>query len=166
MMTRYAVTVLLLAVLNTIITSGCQRASATGEEHLEHHVPPHKPPNLSSAIDQIERRFESLVHGPGIRDAEAATQLQELIDIVRWLPEIAGDSDLPEEQWNAVDEVSQQLWPRLQDQLSNAKGGREVILHPLHDQVDAVVERLGQVAGRLPDATASANSQQRGHHHD
>jgi len=163
---NYTAASCLLAALAFVVAPGCHRASATDEDHLEHHVPPHKPQNLTSAIDQIERRFEALAHDQTSPITDRAIQLKELVEIVRWLPEIAGDSDLPEEQWNVVDQVSEQLWPLLQGQLTRVERGEDFSLEPLHSSVSAAVQQLCEVAGKSPADAASAHSQHQGHDHD
>lgn len=163
---KYTAAMCLLVALACVATAGCHRASATDEDHLEHHVPPHKPQNLTSAIDEIERRFEVLAHGREVPIADRAAQLQELVDIIRWLPEIAGDSDLPEEQWNVVDQVSEKFWPLLQGQLDHANRGEDISLEPLHSSVSTAIRQLREVAGKLPAETASEHSQHQGHDHD
>jgi hypothetical protein len=160
-----AMSILVLAALVLIGSPGCHRVNATTDDHLEHHDPPHKPRNLAMAVDQIERRFEAIAHGPGICNSESAAPLKELVDIVRWLPEIAGDSDLPEEQWNTVDQISEKLSPLLQEQLNNALRGASASMQPLHDSVVADVKRLREITHELPTAVGT-NSNQQDHAND
>lgn len=166
MIGNYATAACLLAALALAAAPGCHRASATDEDHLEHHVPHHKPQNLAGAIDQIDRRFELLGLADGTQNAERAAQLKELVDIVRWLPEIAGDSDLPEEQWNVVDRASEKLWPLLQEQLNHAERGEDFNLETLRSSVTAAVSQLREAAGKGPVEAASATSKHEGHDHD
>jgi hypothetical protein len=110
---------LLLAACASVV-AGCSADPAHGDDHdhddhLEHHVPEHKPPDLESAAREIPRRWVELESGQSAADAhERGEQLHELLDIVRWLPEVAGDSDLPEGPWNRVNAISRELLARLQ----------------------------------------------------
>ena len=162
-MIKKCIAIGLLAVLAFIASPGCHRATATDHDHLEHHVPPHKPANVAAAIDQIEHRFEAMAHGERTRGSERVTELKELVDIVRWLPEIAGDSDLREPQWNTVDQISEKLWPPLLDQLQRAERGEVANLQPIHDLVDASLAELRDATRDLPVEPTVANTLNHGH---
>jgi hypothetical protein len=133
---------IVLLVLFAFAGSGCHRASTAEDDHLEHHHPPHKPPHLAAAIDQIERRYAALAAAESNPPAEFAEQLQELLDIVRWLPEIAGDSDLAEAPWNVVDQVSLELAPPLATALHQAQRGQPAALAPFAPRMQEAVTRL------------------------
>jgi hypothetical protein len=150
MIVKYTASTCLLLPLLCFVLSGCHRAGATEDDHLEHHVPAHKPSHLATAIDEIERRYAAVAKEDGIQSPERITQLKELVDIVRWLPEIAGDSDLPEEQWNVVDGVSEYLWPLLQDQLNQAERGERISIASLTDSVTTAVKQLRDAADKPP----------------
>jgi len=136
---------------------GCVRSSGHEEDdHLEHHVPEHKPASLAIAIEEIERRFTELAGNRQGPNAETAVQLEQLVDIVRWLPEIAGDSDLPEAPWNEVDRVSQRLWPPLQEQADRARRGESFDLVSLPSQVTESVKQLRDASRELPAASTAA----------
>lgn len=104
--------------------AGCQRQSAqpdegeasrlaTERDHFhehEHFVPEHRPADFGEAVTQISARFAGLQHEQNAGHHDHALQeLGELIDIVRWLPEIAADSDLQESSWNEVHGISLRL---------------------------------------------------------
>jgi hypothetical protein len=152
-----------VALLPVMALSGCYRVQATHDDHLEHHVPEHKPHDLHAAIDQIEDRFEALAHGD-VPKTDRMARLKELVDIVRWLPEIAGDSDLPEEPWNTVDQVSQQLAGLLQKAAAGAQAGEPPALAPLHSTVDAALDKL-RTAAELPIEPEPIASQHDHHNH-
>ncbi|AMV33063.1 hypothetical protein VN12_13140 [Pirellula sp. SH-Sr6A] len=61
---------------------------------LEHEIPAHWPADFQDAISKIEQRTEAL------KSTHRGTETRsELVEIVGWVPEIAGDTDLPEELW-------------------------------------------------------------------
>ena len=72
----------------------------------------------------------------------------EQLDIARWLPRIAGDSDLSESDWSTVSEVSDKLVPVLESSLGGVKSDHQKRIayravagkvEPLIDQLDSVV---------------------------
>lgn len=71
-----------------------------GEEqpHAEHVIPAHKPADFPEAVNQIVVRTAE-----PISDAAA---VQELQDIVGWLPELAAQTDLPRADWDRIHEIS------------------------------------------------------------
>ena len=74
----------------------------------EHHTPAHKPADYSAAVTQLGKLHEEIVGGRA-RPAGELDVFTELGDVVRWLPELAADSDLPEEPWNRVARTSDEL---------------------------------------------------------
>ena len=82
------------------------------EEHLEHHIPEHRPPDFSSAVDQIVRRFGDLADMQS--GSLPGTAVEELADIVRWLPEIAAESDMRRSAWEETDRLAEELTIELQ----------------------------------------------------
>jgi hypothetical protein len=131
---------------------------------LEHHVPEHKPHSLHAAIDQIELRYDALAEGEVPRAGRTA-RLKELVDIVRWLPELAGDTDLPEGPWNVVEQVSQQLAGLLQKAAAGDQAGELTALAPLHSTMDAALDKLRTAAAELPIEPKPVASQHDQHHH-
>lgn len=92
-------------------TGGEARSSARDRFHEhDHHVAEHRPADFPAAVDQISERFDEFRKEYDSGDREHALEdLAALLDIVRWLPEIAADSDLPETPWNRVREIAQRL---------------------------------------------------------
>ncbi len=78
--------------------SGCGSSAESHEgEHLEHFVPAHKPNSFGDVMDQLSLRVAQLARGGELRggsDEGHATALQELSDIIGWIPELAADSEL------------------------------------------------------------------------
>ena len=84
---------------------GCSSQEAQHEdEHLEHFVPAHKPANYAALVDQLETRIAQQTQpaesGDGTPTAgQSATQRQELMDIIGWIPELAADSELQKQDF-------------------------------------------------------------------
>jgi len=77
------------------------------DEHLEHFAPAHKPVDYSALVEQLEKRIaqQTLASGSGEGAADAAqsaTARQELIDILGWIPELAADSELRKQDFEAA----------------------------------------------------------------
>jgi hypothetical protein len=89
---------LLLALL-----TGCGLAPDE-DRHLEHVIPAHKPRSYAETVEQLDRRIQSLSDADS--GSERITQLEELGDIIRWLPELAADSDLRKPHWEQARDVA------------------------------------------------------------
>ncbi len=95
---RWLGSYLLLAVgLCLPALGGCVEGRSSTHE-LEHVVPEHWPGSLSDAADKIESRLASLASSP-----PTAVQIcVELKEIIEWLPEIAADTAMREDDWNVI----------------------------------------------------------------
>lgn len=100
---RPLLTVVTAAVLCTA-PAGCSGPESEEDHHLEHVIPEHKPDDFADAVGELESRWTSLGDKPA-----GTERLQELTDIVDWLPELAADSDLKRAQWEQVQQTTQQL---------------------------------------------------------
>jgi hypothetical protein len=92
-----------------LIAPGC--SSPEEEEHLEHVIPEHKPSTYRETVEQLDRRFRAWMEGSG---GAREQQLAEFGDVIRWLPELAADSDLKRQQWEQVRDCAERLsaWHR------------------------------------------------------
>lgn len=94
-------------------SSGClaPRASEGEAEEIGHVIPAHKPQDFPTAVRRLrELHQQSATAQDRGRAAElhrASLPIQR--DIAKWLPELAGDSDMPEGPWRAVDAESGRL---------------------------------------------------------
>lgn len=105
-----------LTMLFVVAFAGCGGSTAdtadgkparegTVEDH--HGIPPHKPTSFARAVRGLPRRLSVFETGPNV--APDPTLLQELVDIVRWLPELAADTGLPRADWERVQELSKRM---------------------------------------------------------
>jgi hypothetical protein len=129
-----------------LLATGCHRPAADEHDHLEHHKPPHKPGSLPVAVVALEVRFAALQAASKFQTEGEIARLRQFVEIVRWLPDIAGDSDLPEAEWNVVHDVSSELAPPFADQLRRAERGQGVDLAPLAEPFGNQLTRLRAVA--------------------
>lgn len=98
----------LIASLAVLLLGGCAFRPSTEDDRLEHHASPHRPGSFPAAVEELDRRFPDLAAKQSLdvaRDPSAA----ELADIVRWLPELAADSDLRRADWEAANRRAQEL---------------------------------------------------------
>jgi hypothetical protein len=77
------------------------------EHHGGHDAPPHKPASFAAAIPETARRFEELT--TNLSRDDRTRRLAELDDILRWLPELAGDTDLRRADWETAKSLVDQL---------------------------------------------------------
>jgi hypothetical protein len=95
-----------------------------GEMHLEHFVPAHKPASLSLLVEQIKIRTGRLAdRSPEAGSIDKALEIQELKDIVNWIPELAADSDLKKAQFDEAALISRELLTIVQKQFEGNAGG-------------------------------------------
>ena len=75
---------------------GCGEAKESpDDEHLEHFVPAHKPKDFGELVEQLALRVPQWASAasPG-GDDDHAMAVQEMSDMIGWIPELAADSEL------------------------------------------------------------------------
>jgi len=154
---RYAV-----CLIGLIATAGVGCGTTAHDDHLEHHVPEHKPHDLADAVDEMEKRWQALESKWATNPGQSSEALSELIDIIRWLPELAGDSDLPESEWNEVNAISKNWQAKLTTLKSNSNANSEQSF-PSWDAVNPQMAELRQIA---PLAKTGHAHSHHGHSHD
>ncbi|AMV18292.1 hypothetical protein [Planctomyces sp. SH-PL14] len=102
---RPIVPIVLLSALCLGLLSGCS-STAAEEDHAAHHIPEHRPPDLPSTAAEIRSRWSAV---RTVSPSEQPTRWTELGDILRWLPEIAGESNLNRPEWEEVQRISTEL---------------------------------------------------------
>ena len=109
---------LMVIGLTCIGMSGCgANDSATPTAGPEHEVPAHRPPDYPTAVTELESRLAEFAVAADSKDSSLDVQTtdavdarrDELRDIVRWLPEIAGDSDLRKAHWEQARDCAASL---------------------------------------------------------
>ena len=104
-----AVTVLCLISLSILLQTGCTQTanSATEEEHLEHHIPEHKPKTYTATIKELDTRMRRLLNDG--QEENSQNKRQQLAEIIDWVPEMAADSELKHKDWQEVKKLSTEL---------------------------------------------------------
>lgn len=99
---------LIIASLAILISGGCALRTSTDDGRLEHHAAPHRPGSFPTAVDKLDRRFSDLATKPEL-DVAKDKPAAELADIIRWLPELAADSDLKRADWETANRLALEL---------------------------------------------------------
>jgi hypothetical protein len=103
----------LIGVLLLSLPAGCGPMDSggpsadVGSVEDRHGIPPHKPTSFADAVTQLNQRHQQLLEAPNGEHTQE--QFQQLSDIVRWLPELAAETDLPRADWEAVQRLTRQL---------------------------------------------------------
>ena len=93
-----------VAIVFVILFSGCKQQSSSGDkvEH-EEHFPGHWPVTLFAASDRLIRLHVG--DAAELTDSKVSFE-QEWVDLFRWLPELAADSELTKSEFDKVDAIS------------------------------------------------------------
>ncbi|MCA9074722.1 MAG: hypothetical protein KDA93_06800 [Planctomycetaceae bacterium] len=104
--------------------ASCSTEDQSEDQHLEHVVPAHKPATFEEAVTQLrERRDQVQLKATSDRDPQ---ELAELGDIIRWLPDIAADSELLRPDWEQVQRHSIRLEELHRQLISNVDSEQDV----------------------------------------
>ncbi len=139
-----------LLVCGLVLSGGCS-GTAGDAPVAEHFVPEHWPADLVDAADKLRDRAAALsetgLDDVAIEKRSPTIVLSELRDIVGWVPEIAADTDLTEEQWIPIHVASESLSRRLR------QGGAKLDPATLAE-LDRYCELLRERANLLGDDIA------------
>jgi hypothetical protein len=149
----------LLALFGGIaVLIGCAVEDAPKASHFEHdhEVAHHWPDDLADAAAKIRERLvppelgdghddhhEGHVHQHDDEDVSQNPQ-DEIADIVIWVPEIAADTNLSEQDWNMLDNAARSLSADL------SETGNELTKFN-REQTLALCDLIEQVLPRIPD---------------
>lgn len=103
-------------VILVCMSMGCQNSKQSLYEEIDHDHPEHWPSDLADTASKIDQRMQRIVQDSS--DAEATAELKDLIG---WCPELAGDTDLTEQQWQPIFDLSESLRARISAGESLAK---------------------------------------------
>lgn len=74
--------------------------------HVHHEFPQHRPGNLQEAVASVAHRSHDLAHHGGQRNTR---EFSEFVDVIRWIPEMAADSDLKQAQWETARQAAERI---------------------------------------------------------
>ena len=156
-------TSLLLLAFSCALMTGCQQAKSAAQSQAEHDDdhghgrPAHKPYHLHGAVREVSHRGHELIH----LKSPDPTATEELLDIIRWLPEFAADTDLTRLHWEEVRELSKRL------EVWAAPAGKDdaSFQAPDHTMLDRSLSELRKIAALVPQPTGKESELEHAHHH-
>jgi hypothetical protein len=140
-----------LLALSVALATGCGHRSehdhnhaGSDEPYVGHIIPPHKPPDFPAAVQALRELTNRLAGQAGVDDdpVSLGKSVEIAADIANWLPEIAADSDMPEEVWDQVNALAVALGPLYQSLLTGAAAADRWLTCRKADGVVADLERL------------------------
>ena len=99
-------------ILGVMMAGGCAGPAGDHEEDA-HTLPEHHPRTFRRAVVDIGHRGGVLTSGM-LEGPQWELQRQHALDIVRWLPELAADTELGRRDWERVNDASRTLARELQ----------------------------------------------------
>ncbi len=145
------------ALFCLLAAAGCLASPA---EEAEHHLAAHMPRDFPAAARRLTHLHQTLLEGSRAQSKELRTpnektaQIEpfaEMCDVTRWLPELAADSDLPEEPWERVYNSAANLESLLLPLAAlNVKEQRDAY----HRQADRIAKCIDQITGVANDYSA------------
>jgi hypothetical protein len=128
------------------VLTGCAGPAPDHEEEA-HAVPAHHPRTFRRAVADIGRRGAVLTAG-GLDDESRELQRRQLLDIVRWLPELAADTELGRLAWERVNGAASSLANGLESFASpGEQGGDRAALSAVMEEA---LRTLAAVDASLP----------------
>ncbi|WP_010584135.1 hypothetical protein [Schlesneria paludicola] len=119
---------------------GCTSSATEHDERLEHHVPAHRPNTFGDGVRQLRPRLMRIAEAPPNNSAiERQREIKELIEITGWLPVLAAESPLNQQDWERAKARSEDLLRAFH--VANA-GTQEADWQNTMTQVDAVIRSL------------------------
>lgn len=143
-----------LLLLTSLLFPAATGCHGTRVEEAEHHAPAHKPADFPAAVDRLlalHGEIRSGVH----RASDQIDGFTEFQDLVRWLPELAADSDLSEESWNAVYDTTQRLEKILIQVQSRSGDRRRETYLTYESELHRHQRVLAEIKGQFPAASKS-----------
>ncbi len=153
-----SVVMMLIAVATLLNSAACNRMSATNgkaatgaaseEEH--DHFPAHWPSTIFLASERLAAFQKSPSNGSLY---DGVSRDQELIDLVRWLPDLAADSDLDEATFNKIDSWSRDYLQKLEAKRNEgAKLEKLLAIEGLSQMIVELQDIVQKEAARITSA--------------
>jgi PBP1b-binding outer membrane lipoprotein LpoB len=133
-------------VFGLLLFAGCVGEDGTKTSHFEHdhEIAPHWPSDLADAAAKIRERLEA-----SEKALPQSEQLAiEIADIVSWVPEIAADTNLSEQDWVPLDLAAAALSAKL-------RAADNELTESNRKQMIALCELIEQTVIKIPDQLPS-----------
>jgi hypothetical protein len=132
-------TVLLLFLLGLGGCGGDAESAKRSHFEHDHDVAEHWPRDLADTATKIRQRIDRLDS-----DSDAVHLSEQIVDLVSWAPEIAADTDLPEERWLPIHHASESL-------TANLRSAGNRITPSNREQAIRLCELIDQSVLEIPD---------------
>jgi len=169
-----------ISLLLLLLTGGC-RSHAT-KENSEHYSSAHKPADYPAAVARMQDVHQEIRTGPlVVREVHATHDhhhhhdhshehhhshghahqhvhldaLQEMSDLVRWLPDLAADSDLKEEHWKRVYAAANSLEVILTEASSRSGDERRATYLQYETEIDRHLRQLTEIRRQFQSSDPS-----------
>jgi hypothetical protein len=119
-----------------LVLAGCGDGRESLHE-LAHVMPAHWPSDMADAANKISERLVNLQAA-----SDSSVVREELRNIIEWVPEIAADTDLPEQEWLPIYQLSETLRKHM--------NARDLDLSYLAEDFSRLVELLNTAHESLP----------------
>ena len=163
-----------------LIFTGCQPEASTGEKEADHghghehghehghdHHHSDRPESLRAAIVELKELSDSFCSAMEKDDTEAAHDpLHDLGKLLEAMPELAADTDLPEEEWNLVKDEIDRLFDafgEVDSAFHKKDGDKKAAYEDAKSTIEAGVVALEAKLPLLGDDKAHADHE---HDHD
>lgn len=117
-----------------------------------------RPTDFADAVTRIKGYRDSIRDEIAAgRPTKAHRALDELDIVLNWLPEIARDSDVPKERWEAVNTTAQQIQELFNKVHSNIDAGKDPDYASVSKDIDEAIGRLAEITASRPALKAEAH---------
>ncbi|WP_417735125.1 hypothetical protein [Rosistilla oblonga] len=130
-----------IVLTGLLLLAGCgdeQTAKTSLFEH-DHEVAEHWPDNFADAAVKLRQRLDASAD----ETADAKQAEAEIADIVSWVPEIAADTDLSEQDWIPLDNAAESL-------MANLRSSGNELTDANRKQTVAFCELIEEAIAKLP----------------
>ena len=151
-----------------LIVAGC----SNNDEKAAVHAPSHKPSSYVAAVSRLVKLHQEIQdkplkkrtihathdhthphgddsHGHGNHTHVRIDALEEMSDLVGWLPALAADSELGEESWNGVHKTSNELTVALASFSTLENEQRRDAFKEQASKIGKQLSRLEEIADKL-----------------
>ena len=123
-------------------------------EH-EHGIPDHKPESFAAAVRRLVPQWKHLAaERRAGHQKHADAELAIMLDVIRWLPELAADTELRKADWDRVQQLSKELESMVHAPPPVTTTTASIEIETLVGQLQKLAESTGSAAPEPPPATA------------
>jgi hypothetical protein len=147
---RTHLTIRVIAVLLTMtLLTGCanEEAAKTSLFEHDHEVAPHWPDGLEDTAAKIRQRIEASELSP----SAAKQRTDEIVDLISWVPEIAADTNLSEQDWLPLNSAAESL-------SANLRAANNEMTDSNRQQTAELCELIEQSITKIPSQLPQWNS--------